>query len=104
MYDLERSWILGLHPAHQHLFELFGINLFQQPPEGSLRGHVILPSSPPARATAQVATLPVIEALSKFGNGMRSFAAGRHRQSDEGQQTSQLVAHSSGIARIGHSL
>src|SRR5439155_13355394 len=80
------------------------IDLFQQASEGSLRRYLILPGSAPARAAAQATPLAMIEALSKLGNGVRAFATRRHRQSDEGQETSQLVAHSSGIARIGHVL
>jgi len=52
MHDLERSPILGLHPSHQHGFELFSIELGEQTPEGPLAGHLILTRTAPARAAA----------------------------------------------------
>jgi hypothetical protein len=36
MHDLKRRPIFGLHPTSQHVFEWFGIDLFQQASEGSL--------------------------------------------------------------------
>ena len=46
MHDLEWSRILRLHPAHQHVFELLGINLFEQPSEGPLQGTSYCPGLP----------------------------------------------------------
>ena len=84
MHDLEWRRILGLHPAQQHVFELFGIDPLEQSPEGPLRGHVILSGLARSRSAAQAAALGLIEALSKFGSGVRPFAAGRDRQGAEG--------------------
>jgi hypothetical protein len=69
----------------------FGIDLFEQPPEGPLTGHVLFSGPAWAGTAAQVSALSVIEALDKFGNRVRPFATRRHRQSDEGQATGQLM-------------
>ena len=84
MHDLERSRIFGSHPARQHVFELFGINLFEQPSEGPLTGHVILSRLARSRSAAQAAALGMVEAAGKFGNGVRAFAAGGDCHRDEG--------------------
>jgi hypothetical protein len=84
MHHFEFSRVLRLHPAHQHIFELFAINLFEQPPEGSLRGHVILAGLIRAGAATQTAALGMIETLSELRYRVRPFAARRHGQSDQG--------------------
>jgi hypothetical protein len=81
---LERSPILGFHPIHQHVFEGFGIDLLEQPSEGSLRGHVIFAGPTRAWAATQAAALSVVEALGELSDRVRLFAASRHRQSDQG--------------------
>jgi hypothetical protein len=84
MHDLDWSRILSLHPAHQHVFKLFGIHLLEQSSEVPLAGHVILSWLVRSWPAAQAAALCLIEAAGKFGNGVRPFVAGDDRQGDEG--------------------
>jgi len=64
------SRILGSHPAHQRVFELFGIYLLEQSSERPLRGHVILSRLARAGPATQAAALGMVEATGKFGNGV----------------------------------
>ena len=84
MHDLEWSRILRLHPAHQHVFQLLGINLFEQPSEGPLPGHVILSGLARSGPATQTTALGMVEAVGKLSNGVWPFAAGGDRQGDEG--------------------
>src|SRR5204862_4745719 len=51
--DLWPGGILLLHPADQRAFELFGIDLLEQPSDGALTGHNILPWPTGPGPTAQ---------------------------------------------------
>ena len=84
MHQLQRSRIRRLHPVHQQVFAVFGIDFFEQATEGSLAGPITLARPSPTGPTAQAASLGVIETPSKFSNRVRSFAASGHGQSDDG--------------------
>jgi hypothetical protein len=45
--------------------------------------------------------LTVIETFGKFGDGMRAFASGSHRQGDQCQDRGQLMPFALGLAGIG---